>query len=276
MFEFFISNNIVCHAVEAMVFASISCSILGVIISRMNISSIGFTMSHAAFAGAALGLFLGTNATLVAILFSIAIALLIGPVSDKTKMSTDTTLGVMFAMTMAIAIFFISYMQYIGKGFSASGLLFGDVISLYREEIYSIAVISALTIFFILLFYKEILALMFNMKIAMASGIRTKLLFYAVLFIIAVSIALNIQIVGGLLIYVWLVVPAAIAYQFCYNVRNMFIVAPLVAVVVSIIGVWAGFEYTLPIGPLTAVIFTVVFAISVILSPKRRITSNKF
>jgi zinc/manganese transport system permease protein len=276
MLEPLIPNNIVCHAVEAMLFASISCGILGVIIARMNISSIGFTMSHSAFAGAAAGIFSGLSPLLTGIAFSVLVAALLGPLSDKTRMSVDTTLGVMFAMSMAVAIFFISYMQYLGRGFNASGLLFGDVISLYREEIYGLALISAVTVAFIVLFYKEILALMFNVKMAEASGIRTKIVFYAILFIIAVSVALNINIVGGLLIYVWLVVPAAIAYQFCYNIRDMFIVAPAIAVAISVLGVWAGFEYTLPIGPLIAVLFTAAFAVSVILSPKRRVTSNKF
>jgi zinc/manganese transport system permease protein len=276
MLEFLIHNNIVCHAVEAMLFASISCGILGVVIARMNISSIGFTMSHSAFAGAAAGIFMGLNPLFTGILFSVLVATLLGPVSDRTRMSVDTTLGVMFAMSMAIAIFFISYMQYLGRGFSASGLLFGDVMSLYREEIYGLAIVSVLTVAFILFFYKEILALMFSVRLAEASGIRTKVVFYAILFIIAVSVALTINIVGGLLIYVWLVTPAAIAYQFCYDMKKMFIVAPAIAAVISAFGVWAGFEYTLPVGPLVAVLFTVVFGLAVILSPKRRITRNKF
>jgi len=83
------------------------------------------------------------------------------------------------------------------------------------------------------------------------------------------------NIVGGLLIFVWLVTPAAIAYQFCFNVRNMFIVAPLVALALSAAGVWAGFEFTVPISPLVAILFTLVFSLSVIFSLKRRITSNK-
>jgi zinc/manganese transport system permease protein len=275
MLEPLIPNNIVCHAVEAMVLASISCSILGIIVTRMNISSVGFTMSHAAFAGAAMGMFFDINATLAALAFSLLVALLVGPVSEKSKMSTDTTMGVLFAMSMAAAIFFISYMQYLGKGLSVGGLLFGDVISLYREEIYGMAIISFLTVAFVMVFYKEIMAILFNMKIAEAAGIRTRLVYYGVLFIIAVAVALNINIVGGLLIYVWLVVPAAIAYQFCFDVKNMFIVAPAIAVLLSLVGVFAGFEYNLPVGPLTAILFTAVFGLSVILSIKRRVTSNK-
>jgi len=166
MLGFLIENNVVCHAVEAMVFASIACSILGVIISRMNLSSIGFTMSHAAFAGAAIGMFLDIRAQMAAIFFSLGVAALIGPISDKAKMAADATLGVLFAMSMAVAIFLISYLQCMGRGLTAGNLLFGNVVSLYREEIYALAAVSALTIIFVLVFFKEISSIMFNMKIA--------------------------------------------------------------------------------------------------------------
>jgi len=271
MLEPLIHNNVVCHALEAMIFASIACSILGVIISRMALSSIGFTMSHAAFAGAAMGMFLGGNPQMAAIAFSMGVAALIGPVSDKAKMAADATLGVLFAMSMAVAIFLISYMEYMGRGLSASALLFGDVISLYREEIYALAAVCCLSILFVLAFYKEISALMFNMRIAEAAGIRVKLVYYILLFIIALAVALSLNIVGGLLIFVLLVTPASIASQFCFNVRSMFIVAPAVALAVSALGVWAGFQYTLPVAPLVALLLTAVFALSVMLSLKRRI-----
>jgi len=270
-----IPNNIVCHAMEAMILASIACAILGVFITRMNLSSIGVTMSHAAFAGAAVGMFLNINSTLAAVAFCVCIAALLGPLSDRSRMSADTTLSVLFAMSMAVAVFFIAYLQYTGKGMAAGNLLFGNVLSLYREDIYLLALICLATVLFIVIFYKEILAIIFNMKIAEASGIRTKPVYYALLFITAVSVALCMNIVGGLLIFVWLVTPAAIAYQFCFNVRNMFIVAPLVALIISATGVWAGFQYTLPISPLVAILFTLVFSFSVIFSLKRRVTSNK-
>ncbi|MBN2734384.1 MAG: metal ABC transporter permease [Methanomicrobiaceae archaeon] len=275
MLEFLISNNIVCHAVEAMLFASLSCSILGVIVTQFNVSSIGFTMAHAAFAGAAIGMFAGINSTLAAIAASVLVALLIGPVGEYSKMSTDSILGVFFGMTMAIAIFFIAYMQYLGMGMSATALLFGDVVSLYREEIYALAGISVISIIFVYLFYKEISALIFNRKIAEASGIPVKPLYYGILFIIALAVALSLNIIGGLLLFVWLVTPAAAAYQFCHSLKSMFIVAPAIAGTVSVIGALAGLAWSLPVAPLTAIMITSVFVVSMILSPKRKISYRK-
>ncbi|KQC03711.1 MAG: iron ABC transporter [Methanoculleus sp. SDB] len=275
MLEFIITNNILCHAVEAMLFSSVACAVLGVIITQLNISAIGFTMSHAAFAGAAIGMFLGVGVTPAAIIASIAIAFLLGPLSDHARMPADTTMGVLFGMLMAIAIFFIVYMQYLGMGFSASGLLFGDVISLYREEIYALAAISFAAVLFVFFFLKEIKAIIFNKKIAEASGIRVKPIYYGILAMIAITVALSLNIVGGLLLYVWLITPAAIAYQFFHTVRDFFIAAPIIAAGTSVAGAWMGLAYSLPVGPLTAILLTILFALAVVISPKRRIPINK-
>ena len=271
MLEFIISNNVLCHAVEAMLFASVGCAILSVLITQMNISSIGFTMSHAAFAGGAVGAFLGFAVLPSAIIVSICIAFLMGPLSDLTRMNTDTTLGVMFGTMMAVAIFFISLMQGSGRGFEASSLLYGNVISLYREDIYALALITITTIIFFFIFYKEITAIVFHKRLAEISGISVAPVYYGILFLISVMVALCLPIVGGLLLYVWLITPSAIAYQFCGTIKKMFIVAPLVAVVVSVSSAIYGILYSLPVGPLTAVVFSALFIIAVVISPKRRV-----
>jgi zinc/manganese transport system permease protein len=275
MLEFLIPNVIVCHAVEAMLFSSVACAILGVIITQIQISSIGFTMAHAAFAGAAIGMFLSVNSTLTAIIASVCVAFLIGPLSDRARLSADTALGLLFGISMALAIFFIAYMQTLGRGFSAMGLLFGDVISLYREEIYLLAIICMAAIVMVILLYKEITSIIFNRRIAESLGIRVKPVYYTMLFVIAITVSLSLPIIGGLLLYVWLVTPAAIALQFCNRLSSMFIIAPLFAAVVSVSGAFAGLEYSLPVAPLTAVAFSLVFIVAVAVSPKRRIAKQK-
>ncbi len=274
MLEWLIPNNILCHAVEAMFFASIGCAVLSVIITQMKISSIGFTMAHAAFAGSAIGIFLGVDATIAAVVSSIVLALIIGPLSEKTRMPPDTTLGILFGSMMAVAIFFVSWMQNQGRGYGTSALLFGSVTALYREEIYALAAVSIISMIFVLLFFKEISAILFHQKLALISGIRVQPLYYGILFLIAVMVALILPIVGGLLLYVWLVTPAAIVYQYCSTLRQMFVAAPIVAACISITGAYAGITYSLPVGPLTAVLFSAIFLISVGLSPKRKISDR--
>ena len=275
MLEVIIQNIVLCRAIEAMAFSSVACAILGVIITRIGISSIGFTMSHAAFAGGAIGIFFGIPIAIAAVCASLVVAMLLGPLSDRARMSPDTTLGVLFSISMAVAIFFIAWMQTMGNGVNAMFLLYGNVTSLYQHEVYGLAIVSVIAALFVIVFYKEITAIIFHRKIAEASGIKTAPVYYGLLFIIAISIALSLTIIGGLLIFVWIITPAAISYQISRTLKGMFIVAPLVAVCISVAGAILGIRYALPVAPLTAVIFSIVFSISLVFSPRRHIINSK-
>ena len=274
MLEFLIPNNMICHATEAMLFASVGCAVLAVLITQMKISSIGFTMAHGAFAGAAVGVFFGIEMTIAALIGSFLLACVLGPLSEKSRMPIDTTLGVLFGSMMAVAIFFYAWMQQLGIGSDAASLLFGSVISLYREEIYGLLAIMVIVILFVAVFYKEISAMIFHRRIAEITGIRTKPMMYAVLFMIALMVALTLPIVGGLLLYVWLVAPAAIAYQFCGTLKQMMIASPVIAAVLSLCGTFVSFTYNLPVAPFSAMLFAIVFAAAVLISPRRRVTKE--
>ena len=155
-------------------------------------------------------------------------------------------------------------------------MMFGSVILLYREDIYGRLLIMLICIVIVVVFYKEISAMIFNRKIAEITGIRTKPMMYSLLFMIALMVALTLPIVGGLLLYVWLVAPAAIAYQFCGTLKQMMIAAPVIAAAISLFGTFAAFTFNLPVAPFSAVLFSLVFAGSVLLSPKRRISKEMF
>lgn len=172
---------------------------------------------------------------------------------------------------MALGIFFFALMQSTGREFTANALLSENVISLYRKEIYALAIVFFVVIMMVLLFSKEIAAITFHQKMAEISGIRVQPVFYLFLLLIAIMVALCLPIVGGLLLYVWLVTPAAIVYQFCATIRQMFIAAPIVAACTSVTGAFVGIVYSLPVGPLTAMFFSEVFIFAVAFSPKRKV-----
>jgi zinc/manganese transport system permease protein len=102
-----------------------------------------------------------------------------------------------------------------------------------------------------------------------------KPLYFAILFMIALAVSLSLNIVGGLLLFVWLVTPAAAAYQFCNSLKSMFILAPAIAGTVSVAGALIGLAYSVPVAPLTAIMITSVFVISMFISPKRKISYSK-
>ena len=68
------------------VLAGFACSTMGVFVVRMNLSSIGYCMSHAAFAGAAFGLMISIDPLISAVMFSFGTALILGPLSEKARL----------------------------------------------------------------------------------------------------------------------------------------------------------------------------------------------
>jgi len=83
-------------------------------------------------------------------------------------------------------------------------------------------------------------------------------------------VAFSIKLVGGLLIFALIVNPASAAYQFFYDFKKILIFSPLFGIFFSLSGLVLSFLLDLPVGSAIAMVSSVGFGISVLLSPKRR------
>jgi ABC-type Mn2+/Zn2+ transport system permease subunit len=217
--------------------AGIVCSLAGTLVVRMNLSSLGFAMSHAAFAGAALGLMLSLAEPLwVAILFSIATAAVLGPLADLSRMKVDTVVGAIFPLAMALGLVFLNKAPSAGVGSGALSLLWGSVLGITMPQVFTLVGVLAGVILVLIAFGKEFLALLLDRKLAQASGINTRAVSYAVLFMVAVVVAVSMRVTGGLLIYALMVLPASAAFQWAYDIKKVFLLAAALGIVASLGG----------------------------------------
>jgi ABC-type Mn2+/Zn2+ transport system permease subunit len=81
---------------------------------------------------------------------------------------------------------------------------------------------------------------------------------------------LSLKLVGGLLIYALLFNPASTALQFLEDMRKIIIASPLIGVATNLLGLIASLNLDLPVGSCIVLVSTIVFAVSVIISPKRK------
>jgi uncharacterized membrane protein YfcA len=79
-----------------------------------------------------------------------------------------------------------------------------------------------------------------------------------------------ISTVGIILVMAFIVVPAASAYQFTYKLNRMLIYSIVFAIFGSILGFTVAFILNISGGATIVIILTLIFAISMIISPKRR------
>ncbi len=250
--------------------AGVACSLIGVFVVRMKLSSVGFCMSHAAFAGSALGLVLSINPLVMALVFSSAIALIIGPIAEKSKLHPDVILGVLFSLMLSLGLIFLKFSPGTALSSTAMGILWGSILGINTQEIILLGIITLVILICIKLFSKEFRSIMFDRKMAEASGINTKPFYYLILLLTSAVVSLSLKLIGGLLIFALIVNPASTAYEFFYDIRKIIIFSPLLGVGYCFLGIIISFLFDFPIGSSIGVVSAICFGISVILSPRRR------
>ncbi len=247
------------------------CSVMGIFVVRMNLSSLGFAMSHAAFAGAALGLVVSAlDPLLMAILFAVAIAGVLGPLTQLSRLKADTIIGAIFPLMMALGLIFISLSPSAAIGSGALTLLWGSVLGITMGDVVKLAILCGATLVILAGLSKEFLAVLLDRKLATASGVNARAVYYLVLFLTALTVALSLRITGGLLIYTLMILPASAAYQLVYDIKKVFLLAPLLGILAALGGFTLSLWVDLPIGSSIAVSATGLFLAAVLLSPNRR------
>jgi len=247
------------------------CSAVGTFVVRMKLSSLGFAMSHAAFAGAALGLMVSViDPIWTAILFAVLMAAALGPIADLSRLQVDTVVGATFPLTMALGLIFINKAPSAGIGSGALSLLWGSVLGITMGQVYVLVGVFVATLGVLVLFGRDFFALLLDRKLARASGLNTTRAFYVLLFLIAIVVAVSLRVTGGLLIYALMILPASAAFQWAYDIKKVFLIAPLLGILASLSGFLLSLWADLPIGASIALCCAAVFFGSVALSPKRR------
>lgn len=257
------------------VLAGFVCSTMGVFVVRMNLSSIGYCMSHAAFAGAAFGLMISIDPLIGAIIFAFVTAFILGPLSEKARLQSNIIIGFLFSFMIALAFIFLNFIP--GQAASAAALriLWGSILSIGQNDVILLFLLSFIIIIFITIFYKELLSVMFHLKLAEASGVNTKFFNFAVLFLTGFAVSMSLSLVGGLLVFALIINPTSTVYQFFYDFKKIMILSPIVGIVSCLIGFWLSLVTDFPIGASIVIVSAILFAFAIVVSPKRRKRNGK-
>jgi ABC-type Mn2+/Zn2+ transport system permease subunit/ubiquinone/menaquinone biosynthesis C-methylase UbiE len=263
------------------ILAGFALSLVGTFVVHMKITTVGFAMSHAAFAGAALGLLLesygsGFNPVYMAAIFTILVAFLLGPLSDKTKLDSNIILGILFSLMIALGFIFISMMPEGVTGASSMGIIWGSLFGLSQEELIILIVLNISIILLLLIFFKEFMSIMLNKKMALAAGINVAFFKFIILLATAIAVSFSINIVGAFLVYAMIVNPTSTVYQYVYDTKKLFIFSPIVGVFTIIGGVFLSLWLDFPISSSIIIFSATFFALSVLISPKHKKAKKKY
>ena len=256
------------NAIISAFLGGIACATIGVFVVLMHMPFIGVAMSHAALAGALLGLWLGFDPLIGALVLSLAAAAVVGPLADRGELSPETSLGVIFSLMLGIAFLFMGLMPYARAG--AMELLWGSILTNTRGDIIILAIVTVVVVGLIILFYKEIKATIFNRSMALAVGLPATIVLYGVLFLTGATVTASLRSIGGLLVFSLILNPAAAAYQLTYSMKKMFLLAAGFGVLSGWVGLLFSYLFNIPSGAAIVITSSLIFMVCAVFSPKRK------
>ena len=247
-YQFFI------NAAWAALFTSITCGIIGTYIVSNRIVFLSGGITHSSFGGIGLGYFLGFNPILGAAGFSVLSALGIEYFSRKGELRHDSVIGIWWSFGMALGIIFI----YLTPGYAPNLMtyLFGSILTVSQGDLVYMGILTVLVLLFFILFFRVILYISFDEEYARVFGMPVTLMKNLLISLVALTIVINIKVVGIILLISLLTIPQSIANQFTQVFRKMMILSTGIAMAGVISGLIISYNLEIPSG--ASIIFALI------------------
>lgn len=249
MIEFFsnlISYDFMRNALLAGALVSIACGVMGTLVVLNRIVFLSGGIAHAAYGGVGLAFYLGIDPVIGAVVFSLLSSLGMGIVQRKTQQRSDTLIGVMWAVGMALGIIFIN----LSPGYKADlmSYLFGSIFAVTHLDILLMLVVTLLILVLVTIFYKVLLAISFDETFARVRNIPVDALYLMMITLVGLTVVVAMRVVGLIMIIALLTIPAAIANLFVKRMWKIMLLASSLSMLFTFTGLLLSYTLNLTSG----------------------------
>ena len=225
-------------------------------------------LGHSAFTGIAIGCIFGAAFPLwVAVMFSVAFALLFSYVRSRSNQAADTIIGVFSSTAVALGIFIATLNG--GSFTKYNKYLIGDILSITPAEIGALAVVFVCVAIFWVLCSNRLTLSSVHPQLASSRGIPVHLSQAIFTTAIAVVVTLTISSVGLLILNSLLVLPAAASRNVSRNMKQYHLFSVLFALVAGLGGLIASYYLETSAGAAISLALALIFAVSFCLRKAR-------
>ena len=263
------------YMVKAMVLSSLVggiCAFLSAYLMLKGWSLIGDALSHAVVPGVAIAYALGLPYAIGAFFSGILASLAILWVKSLTNLKEDAVIGFIFTTFFALGLFIISVNP---TSVNVQEIIFGNILGISDGDMMQVAIVMAVSLGFLLVFWKDLLLVFFDEIHAKSVGLSPKiyqLLFFSLLSACVVS---ALQTVGAILVIAMVITPGATAYQLTDKFRPLILMAGFLGVTTSGIGVYLSYYLDGATGGVIVSLQTVLFVLAFLFSPKFGIITQR-
>lgn len=264
MFEYdFMRNAFLAAILIAPLFA-----LLGTMAVNNKMAFFSDALGHSAFTGIGLGVLLGLEDPLLAMLaFGIFLGLVITKVKAANLVSSDTVISVFSSAAMALGIVILSA----SGGFAKySSYLIGDILTVGKTDLITIAVVLAAAYALWAVLYNQLLLLSVNRSLAASRGVRVMLVENIFVIMVAAAVMVSIRWVGILMINSLLILPAAAARNITVTARSYHWTATAFGLISSVVGLGISYHFGTSAGATMVLTAAVLFFLTYFIGKGRK------
>ncbi len=238
---------------------AIICSVIGLFLVLRRQSLFGDAMSHVAFGGIALGIFLNLYPIWTAFIVSVLAALGITKLKESTKIPSDSAIAILLSSGLALGVVLISLSQ--GFSLDLFSFLFGSILLVGFQDEITVLALSIAIISIICLLYKKLMYITFNEEQAKVSGLDVSKLNYLFIILAGITVITSIRLVGVLLISSLLVIPNITAMMFGKGFKKTAIISTIIAVCSVEVGIIFSYIWNIAPGGTIVIVSIIIFLI---------------
>lgn len=259
------------RALIVAVAATVVCALLSCWLVLIGWSLMGDAVSHAVLPGVVLAYLTGAPFALGALLFAGIAVALIGLVRNTSRVKEDAAIGIVFTTLFALGVVLISKNP---SQIDLNHVLFGNLLGLSSSDVWQVSALAAVVLVVLVVKRRDLTLFAFDRVQAHALGISPWRLSALLLALLAVTIVSAIQAVGVILVVAMLIIPGATAYLLTDRLARMLVIAPVLAAVASIVGVYTSYYTDAATGGVVVLAQAVVFAAVYLFSPRHGVITK--
>jgi len=246
------------YALIAGLLSSAAFGMVGSIVVVRRISYVAGAISHAALAGLGAALYFSEvhavhwlTPMLGATIVAVGCAWIIALVTLYAAEREDTIIGAIWAVGMAVGLIFIAKTPgYV----DAMSYLFGNILLVGRVELWTIGVLSLVTVAIVIAFFPQIQSFCFDELYARTRGVPTAFFTLLLYTVSAITVVLMVQTIGIVMVIAMLTLPAAAAGLIAHRLRTMMALGILLCALANTTGLAVSYHLDVPTGPTTIIL----------------------
>lgn len=213
-------------------------------------------LAHISFTGITIGILVASQPLAVAIPIAVVATIIIKYLSQVKNINGDAAIGVVSSVALAIGLVIISKSS--GFNRSIEGMMVGSILTITKTDLYIAYVVALLVIGFVIVFYRPLLSLTYDIEYARFSKVKTNILSYGIAVLTSLFVVIGVSTIGTLLISSLIIFPALISSQFGKSFNSVLVIGSGVSLFTIVFGIILAHFLGTPAGSTIVVIYAII------------------